>query len=357
MQSNSLTPDRSDEIDLLEILRSLWQEKLIIVTTAIVVLLIAAAYAFLSKPVFEAKYYISPPSVNDIANLNYGRTERSGLKSYSVDDVYRIFLRNLQSESQLRTFFEQVYLPSLGDKAGETQPSVLYSRMSKAITVAAVNKDEMGRWSVAVQDHSAQNSQAWASRYVELASDAAKQELIRNVTKEASVVERNLGLQIDMLRESGKRMREDTISKLREALAIAKASGLQNSVVFAGGENSGLAGNMADSFSYLRGSKALEAELKNLESRDSNDPFIPGLRELQTQYDFYKWLRGGVYEIAVYRQDGTVDVPLEPVKPKKLLILVLGLGAGIVIGSVFALLRSFIRKNGKDTGLSGTRQP
>jgi chain length determinant protein (polysaccharide antigen chain regulator) len=352
MQSNSLTPDRSNEIDLLEILRSLWQEKLIIVLVATVVFLIAAAYAFLSKPVFEAKYFISPPTVNDIANLNYGRTERSGLKLYSVDDVYKTFLRNLQSESQLRTFFEQVYLPSLGDKAGQTQSAVLYSRMSKAIKVAAVNKDEMGRWSVAVQDHSAQNSKAWVSRYVELASDAAKQELIRNVTKEASVTERNLGLQIDMLRESGKRMRDDTISKLREALAIAKASGLENSVVFAGRGNSGLAGNMADSFSYLRGSKALEAELKNLENRSSNDPFIPGLRELQTQYDFYKWLRGGVYEIAVYRQDGTVDEPLDPVKPKKLLILVLGLGAGIVMGSIFALLRSFIRKN----GLSGTRQ-
>jgi chain length determinant protein (polysaccharide antigen chain regulator) len=356
MQSNSVAPDRSDEIDLLEILRSLWQEKLVIVATTIVVLLAAAAYAFLSKPVYEAKYYISPPSVNDIANLNYGRTERAGLKSYSVEDVYKVFLRNLQSESQLRTFFEQVYLPSLGDKAGQTPPAILYGRLSKAITVASVNKDELGRWVVAVQDHSAKNSQAWAARYVELAADAAKQELVRNVTKEASVVERNLGLQIDMLRESGKRMRDDSISKLREALAIAKASGLQNSVVFAGGENSGLAGNMADSFSYLRGSKALEAELKNLESRDSNDPFIPGLRELQSQYDFYKWLRGGIYEIAVYRQDGTVDEPLEPVKPKKLLILVLGLGAGVILGSIFALLRSFIRNNGKETRLAGTRQ-
>jgi chain length determinant protein (polysaccharide antigen chain regulator) len=169
-------------------------------------------------------------------------------------------------------------------------------------------------------------------------------------------VERNLSLQIDMLRESGKRMREDSISQLREALAVAKASGLQNSVVFTGGENSVLAGNMADSFSYLRGSKALEAELKNLESRDSNDPFIPGLRKLQSEYDFYKWLRGGVYDIAVYRQDGTVDEPLEPVKPKKLLVLALGLGAGVIFGSIIALLRSFIRNNRKELGLPGTRR-
>jgi chain length determinant protein (polysaccharide antigen chain regulator) len=356
MQSNSLAHERSDEIDLLEILKTLWQEKLIIVATTVVLLVVAAGYAFLSRPVYEAKYYISPPTVNDIANLNYGRTEKSGLKSYSVDDVYKIFLRNLQSESQLRTFFEKVYLPSLGDNAGQVPTAVLYNRLSKAVTVASVDKDELGRWVVSVQDPSAKNTQVWVGRYVELAADAAKQELIRNVTKEASIVERNLSLQIDMLRESGKRMREDSISQLREALAVAKASGLQNSVVFTGGENSVLAGNMADSFSYLRGSKALEAELKNLESRDSNDPFIPGLRKLQSEYDFYKWLRGGVYDIAVYRQDGTVDEPLEPVKPKKLLVLALGLGAGVIFGSIIALLRSFIRNNRKELGLPGTRR-
>lgn len=160
------------------------------------------------------------------------------------------------------------------------------------MVITAAGKDELGRWYVALQDPSAANSKEWVTRYVDLAAESATQELARNATKEASIVERNLGLQIDMLRASGKRMRDDSLSKLREALAVAKASGLENSVVFAGAEHSGLAGNMEDSFSYLRGSKALAAELKNLESRDSNDPFIPGLRNLQTQYDFYKGLGG-----------------------------------------------------------------
>lgn len=57
---------------------------------------------------------------------------------------------------------------------------------------------------------------------------------------------------------------------------------------------------------------------------------------------------GVVYEVAVFRQDGVLDEPLEPVKPKKLLILVLGLGVGLALGVILALLRSFIR-NGKKT--------
>lgn len=131
MQSNSFTPDRSDEIDLLEILRTIWQEKLLVVATTVVVLLVAASYAFMSRPIYESKFYISPPTVNDIANLNYGRTQESGLRPYTVDDVYRVFLRNLQSESQLRKFFEQVYVPSLGDKASEMPTAALYNRFAK----------------------------------------------------------------------------------------------------------------------------------------------------------------------------------------------------------------------------------
>jgi chain length determinant protein (polysaccharide antigen chain regulator) len=356
MQSNRLDTVHSGEIDLLEILKTLWQEKLLIVATTVVVLLAAAGYAFMSKPEYESKFYISPPTVNDIVNLNYGRMDTSGLKPYGVDDVYKVFLRNLQSESQFRTFFDQVYLPALSDQARQTPTPALYRRFAKRVTIAAAGKEELGRWSVTVQDPDEANTKIWVARYVELAADAAKKELVRNVTKEASVVGRNLGLQIDILRESGKRMRDDSISKLREALAVAKASGLQNSVVFAGSDKSELAGNMTDSFSYLRGSKALEAELKNLENRDSNDPFIPELRKLQTEYDFYKRLGGGVYDIAVYRQDGVVDQPLEPVKPKKLLVLILGLVAGVVFGSLLALLRSFIRKSGKGRGLPGTGQ-
>ena len=69
---------------------------------------------------------------------------------------------------------------------------------------------------------------------------------------------------------------------------MAKSSGLENTVVFSGSGSDKLAGSMLEGNSYLRGSKALEAELKNLENRGSDDPFTPGLRKLQKRAGFYK---------------------------------------------------------------------
>lgn len=357
MQNNHSAVNHSDEVDLLEILTALWQQKLLIVATTIVVTLLAALYAFLSTPEYESKYYVSPPTVNDVANLNYGRSRGSDLKPFTVEDVYKVFLRGLQSESLRRSFFEQVYLPSLKDDAVQVPHRILYDRFSRSVTIAMVDKDEMGRWSLALQDSSAENSKIWVAQYVNLAGEAAKQELIHNAVKESSILRRNLGLQIDMLRESGKKLRQDSISQLREALAVARASGLQNSVVFTGAGRSELAGNMAGGSAYLRGSKALEAELKNLESRESDDPFTPGLRKLQKEHDFYKGLEAGTYDIAVFRQDGVLDDPVAPVKPKKALILILGVVVGGLLGSIIALIRSFILKRRKGTGLSGTVSP
>ncbi|MNV92851.1 Chain length determinant protein [compost metagenome] len=101
---------------------------------------------------------------------------------------------------------------------------------------------------------------------------------------------------------------------------------------------------MFEDNTYMRGSKALEAELKNLESRDSEDPFTPGLRNLQKDVDFYKKLESEKFEIAAFRHDGVLDLPVSPVKPKKVLIVFLGIVIGGLLGSSIALLNHFITK-------------
>lgn len=342
MQSDYRAINSSGELDLLQIVAAVWQQKWLVFSTTLVVGCIAAAYAFLSTPIYESKYYISPPTVNDIANLNYGRTNELGLQPFTISDVYKSFLRNLESESQRRSFFERVYLPSLGEAGAKLPRSALYDRFSTMMTIAPVGKDEEGRWSVSLQDPDPQHSKQWVELYVNQVGDTTKRELAKNATKEASVLARNVKLQIDTLRESGAKVREDAISKLREALVVAKASGLENSLVFSGNGPQKLAGDMFDDSTYMRGSKALEAELKNLESRQSEDPFTPGLRSLQKKYEMYEQLAVEAFDIAAFRQDGVLDQPLTPIKPKKLIILVIGLMIGGLLGIGFALLRHFV---------------
>jgi len=344
MQKSIDSTDASGEVDLFEIVGAVWERKLLVICTTVTIAIIAAAYAFLSTPVYESKYFISPPTINDIANLNYGRADRSELKPFSVDQVYKVFLRNLQSESQRRMFFESTYLPTLESRTPDASNGALYDAFSKRLTVAMVGKEDNGRWSVSFQDTNPERSAQWVGLFVTQVGSSTASELTLNAKKEAAVLGRNLKLEIDTLRESSRRVRQDAISKIREALAVAKSSGLEDTVVFSGNGAEKLAGNMFDDNTYMRGSKALEAELDNLENRQSKDAFTPGLRDLQKQADFYKQVENEKFDIAVYRHDGVLDVPTSPIKPRKILIIFLGLVTGAVLGSALALLQHFVKK-------------
>jgi chain length determinant protein (polysaccharide antigen chain regulator) len=344
MQTSNSTVNSSVELDVFEIFNAIWTRKWMVVGAALACGLIAAAYAVLTTPVYESKYYISPPTVNDIANLNFGRSDRSELKPFSVDQVYKTFLRNLQSESQRRAFFESTYLPALGVDAPEVSSVNLYNTFSKSLTVEMVGREEDGRWSVALQDGNPERSVEWVTSYVDQVGESTARELAQNAKKEAAVAGRSRVLEIETLRESSRKIREDNITKIREALRVAQSSGLENTVVFAGRGSEKLAGNMFEDNTYMRGSKALEAELKNLEGRPSEDPFTPGLRNLQKDVDFYQKLESEKFEIAAFRHDGVLDLPISPIKPKKVLIVFLGLVIGGLLGSSIALLSHFITK-------------
>ncbi|MCY1456003.1 hypothetical protein D9M71_731900 [compost metagenome] len=91
---------------------------------------------------------------------------------------------------------------------------------------------------------------------------------------------------------------------------------------------------MGGDLTYMRGSKALEAELKNLEERKSDDPFIVGLRNLQARYAFYKNLEIDAERVSVFRFDGPIEVSDGPVKPKR----ALSVAGGALIGLFFGML-------------------
>ncbi|MNE99914.1 hypothetical protein D3C80_1986580 [compost metagenome] len=89
----------------------------------------------------------------------------------------------------------------------------------------------------------------------------------------------------------------------------------------------------------MRGSKALEAEIANLESRASDDPFIKGLRKMQESLTFYRNLKLDPATVAVYQQDGVVEQPDKPIKPKKVMIVLLSAVIAMALGLMTALGR------------------
>ncbi|MDB6443503.1 chain length determinant protein (polysaccharide antigen chain regulator) [Pseudomonas sp. NFACC32-1] len=344
MQNKNTQGNGADEIDLFELARGLWAQKWLIISITLLVTVGAAAYAFLSKPVYEAKLFIMPPTQNGIAELNYGRGKSTELETYSIKHVYDVFARNLQAESLRQKFFNEVYLPSLDEAQRKGPLDGIYDRFSRQLVVKGPGKDTPDRFSVTVQSGDPARATEWAKTYVSRASEAAESELIKNVTAEASVRARNLEQRIVSLRETAQRVREDRIQQLREALKIAEAIGLTTPTI-----NSSAAvditvdtGNKMD---YQRGSKALAAEVKALESRASDDAFIPDLRPLQMRYSFYKKLNIDPESISVYRQDGSVEVPESPIKPRKALIMALGAVFGFILAGFIALIRFVVNRD------------
>ncbi|WP_339480231.1 MULTISPECIES: LPS O-antigen chain length determinant protein WzzB [unclassified Pseudomonas] len=344
MQNNRVDARAADEIDLVELARGLWAQKWLIVGVTLLVAIGATAYAFLSKPVYEAKLFLMPPTQNDIAELNYGRGKSTELGIYSINYVYDVFARNLQGESLRQKFFNEVYLPSLDEFERKGALDRLYDGFSRKLVIDGAGKGTPNRYSITVQGVDPRRATEWAKYYVQLASEAAESELTKNVSAEASVRARNLEQRIISLRENAQRVREDRIQQLREALKVAEAIGLKSPAI-----NSTAAvditvetGNKMD---YQRGSKALAAEINALESRSSDDAFINDLRSLQMRYSFYRKLKIDPESIAVYRQDGSVEVPESPIKPRKMLILLLGAIAGGLLGVGAALVRIVISRN------------
>ncbi|QXH96586.1 chain-length determining protein [Pseudomonas ogarae] len=345
MQDNRVEGRSADEIDLIELVRGLWAQRWLIIGVALLVTAGAAAYAFVSKPVYEAKLFIVPPTQNGIAELNYGRGGKSSdLDPYSIQYVYDVFARNLQGESLRQTFFNDIYLPSLDESQRRGALDRLYVRFSRELVIKGPSKDTPDRFSVTVQGGDPVRATEWVKAYVKRASEAAESELIKNVTTEASVKARNLEQRIVSLRETAQRLREDRIQQLREALKIAEAIGLTTPRTNSSGvvDITVEADNRMD---YQRGSKALAAEINALESRASDDAFISNLRSLQMRYNFYRMLNIDPERISVYRQDGSVEVPGSPIKPKKILIIGLAFFAGLVLGVFIALVCFVLSRN------------
>ncbi|WP_020411343.1 LPS O-antigen chain length determinant protein WzzB [Microbulbifer variabilis] len=329
-----------DEIDLIALVQSLWAQKWLIALVTLVVTLGAALYTFLSKPVYEARIGMLPPSLSDIAGFNLARGSKSGLRPFTVNEIFSEFTSNLQSEKSRRQFFEEVYVPSLDSDQRLGSQDRLYQKFAEVLRIEPPTKSQPA-YIVIVEGHDAVESAEWARNYLDRVTRRSLTNILNHTQRESEVRVRQLQQELKTLREFAKIRKNDRLSKLREALAVANKVGLDSPPVISGQVAEQLSAFMDGNLMYMRGTKALKAEIEALENRASEDPFIPSLRFLEEQLGFLKGVQAlsSAEELAVSRQDGAVETPDAPVKPKKILILALGLLLGGLLGVVIAIVR------------------
>lgn len=336
-----------DEIDLRELFAGLWAERLLILLVTLVVGAGAAAYAFLAAPVYEAKSSLLPPRLSDIAGYNVGRAEAK-LVEFKVADVYSVFTRNLISESARRSFFREVYLPSLTEEQRSAPQDVLWKQYSATLTAKAPDlKARPEYFEVRVEHKDPELAAQWVNLYVERAAELARSDMQQNVRQELDARIQEIERQIEVLREAALKRREDRIARLKEALVVADKVGVDAPQVTPGRTSSDgdLSSFVDGSLMYMRGAKAIRAELQVLEARESDDPFISELRYLQSRLVFLQRIDVKPDNVAVFTLDSAAEVPETPIKPKKALILAIGVVFGGMLGVFIALVRRMMRKS------------
>jgi chain length determinant protein (polysaccharide antigen chain regulator) len=357
--ANTQRPYADDEIDLFELFENLWKQKLLIVLITLVVTAGGVAYAYLATPVYQATSYLLPPSSKDTAELrklnlvaqgtNTGNERQNPLslstEQYTPQDVYEQFLQTLQSNTARKALFEQTGVQQYFLAQTEGDELKAWKEFNKAINITLPKKDNPDSANISIKADSPETAADWTNKYVHIATQISRNQLTADLREEIQSHINQLELQIESRRSVYQSQIDTELSKLREALSVARAINLKEPLrtdsIIDDQKNT----MMVDEIRrlYRLGSTALEAEIAAIEERRKNEAFIPGLTDLQQQKNLLEAMSVNPDTIK------TVNIDLEalpddtPIKPKKMLITALSVVLGGMAGVMIALVRTAIR--------------
>lgn len=351
MQSSAeKTRNAGDEIDLFELVQSIWQEKLTVILVTVLITALAVIYALLATPVYETEVTLLPPQTSDIQAYNQGLialkdNDGAWLKEYTAKLVYTEFLDNLRSRQLRNQALDEFYLPLLPKDTDLTNRQALHQRFSRVLSIKQPDiKNMPDLYAVQVQFTDPEQAAMLANDYVQLALQKTKQQLKADVEAEHTRLRVDLESQLESLQRQAAQERQDELVKLKEALIVAENLGIEQPILPVGKSTREGAAYVDRNLLYMRGAKALQAQISVLESRQSDLPFIENYQELAAKLELLKTLKLDNNQVAVATIDELAEVPVKPVKPKKSLIVAVGFSVGGVLGIFIALIKAAIRK-------------
>lgn len=411
-------PLANDEIDLVELFRALWRQRLLIVGVTFAVTLIAAAYAFLATPYYQTKTYLRPVPQSMLDQLNetgiYKLTPEdalsrvaSGLSSY--DKRLDYFLSNQEmfqaiepkgdsAEQAFADFNEQAFEMLHPDpKKTESRSAYVGLKLTypKGMEGSAIVNGfvdyvlELERKEIAEDLESLianrlasldMNMEAQRANY-----SASKEAKIATLLEDAALKRAQLQDELAALRAELKTRRNNRIQELNEAITIADSLGIRTPTSPSAMTASARSGTQVirtevtnqEAPLYFLGTEALTAERDALKNRTSDDFVEPRIAEIQSELtllennreveilkaregeDLYltnlaqlreeasrlKGIKLDTERLRLVRLDQPALQSLNPIKPKKALILALGLVLGAMLGIFVALVRSLMNRD------------
>lgn len=325
MQDQSPRSHRDDEIDLVELLQSLFRQKYLILTVACVVTLVAAAYAFLATPYYQVQSILRPVERGSLDELNgtgvYELTPEealsrvaSSLSSYEsrlkfFRDHQELFAGLVEPGRSLEQTFEEFNRSAFtmlqpdpkktNNLSAFAGISLIYPKGVDGVEVVNalvtdVLKDERERIAADLQVLIA-NRLFSLEKKIEAARasyEASKEAEIANLLEQDALRRADLQDELQALRGELKTRRENRIKLLDEAVQIAESLGISKPTTPSAMADAQRQGqvvrtevNSREIPLYFMGSEALRAERQALSERRSDDFSEPRIAEIEKELD------------------------------------------------------------------------
>lgn len=364
-------PASNDEIDLVDLARTLWAKKLWIVLSSVIFTLLAAVYAFTAKEQWTSKAEVIPPRSTDLGEYLAIRKEYARILGGEFDAnglsnrLFTQFERLSYSLDEREYFLAQseLYKSLTAGENEATQRSTLSKLAREAIAISKPDPkkepDVIGRKISFIAETPA-FAQDTLKQFIEALNQAAFKlekedflvllhEQLTDLRFEKQLIERDAFIQ--------KKVQLDNLSK---AYATAEKAGIKEytRILFDNTENTGQSAvvtsdakvslsesKLGDStYLFMLGQKYLQAQIDVISAKDITHP--PRYYQIQEQLNKLEPLLEKLNNVKVssFSYLSSPDYPVARDKPKRALILLAGLILGGLFGCVVVLLHNVFKR-------------
>ena len=366
-QSANISPHfqyfEDENIDLYAMYLIIWRRKWVIITLTVVAAISSVFYALQLNYVYKAEALLLPPNTKDIQAMNVlglqktlaeeGRVPVSNsiyVSGITAIDVFKKFNQNLNSRSLHRKYIEEYGLLELlsPKQTEETRKEDIYKVFSEILSIEERN----GISSIKIELEEPHTAAQWINDFVEFVDRETISMLVDNLENTIKNKIKDIEYTVGSKRELAIKRREDQIIRYIEASKIADSLGIvrrvdATNIIQNTQMNVGL--ETATTPLYYLGYEALMTEIEILRNRESDDPFIIGLRDLQEQLAMLKSVKLDEGKMHAVLIDQAAYPPKIPFRPNRKMIVSLstvgGFFAGILLAFFIEYVQNIRRKN------------
>jgi len=323
------------------------ERKAVIISIIFVSIFSSLIYVFSATNLYKTSIYIIPPQAKDINALNVkdrDGNKLTGDEQITSHNVYTFFMVNAQSRKYQRDFFfkNKLFNEFHSDKS-EQGFKDFHKNMSFIIQSKVLSRDARYEnfLTVSFTYHDSVQAANILNAYIDTVIKKTSKELVNGVNQLIQNKRASLQGEITSKINLARRITQDRIVQLEEALKIAQKLNIIEMQVNATNQQSVIISEenlLNNNPLYLYGSKALAIEIEILSERSSEESFVPGLRALQQQADTLNIIKVQANAVQSAQIDQKALPTTDRHSPKRKLIVFLGAIFGVFVALLYVFL-------------------